>query len=962
MTQEKAMLAPPAPRNYPHTPRRPFAALLAIALAASLSASILAVSGCGSGITPGLAGELGSPVSALRVNQTVQLQTNSAITGSPMVFSVNGIVGGNAIVGTVDGNGVYTAPAIVPSPSNTVTITTYATLFPNDPHGSVTINVLNPVPIATSATPGSFAEGTELVTVSGSQFVYGAQLYWNGVAIPTTYISSTQLAASITAPNPGTYNLAVMNPDPGAASSNALPENVVHGQVTLTINPNSGTTVRVNNRLYLGTTVNGTSNTAVTWSINGSATGNSTIGTIAPNADGSVNYTAPAVVPTPGNVVTLTATSVDSPSVSASQPISVLNPIPILNSATPSAFDPGTATVTLNGSAFIQGAQVLVNGSPVPTTFNSGGQLTATLNLPDPGDLDLQVLNPAPGPARSNDLIALVKGTPPTLPVSATDASRFLEQATFGATDPEVHNLSKIGYTAWFQQQFNTPIAPIEPLVEQQILVSAPPCTLGTALACNRNLFLQNADAQTYVSDTFWQQAMTGNDQLRQRVQYTLSEIFVASSSNPSINYLPRGIANYYDVLGQDAFGNFRQLLEDVTLNPMMGIFLSVQGNDKGDATRDPDENYAREVMQLFTIGLYQLNPDGTQVLDATGKPIPTYSNTDVMGLAKVFTGFSWNIPGDTSDHAWYNCCDYVGPGFGEDILPMQSYPSHHSTDSKTFLGVTIPASSTPDPRGDLKIALDTLFNHPNAAPFFSKQIIQHLVTSNPSPAYVARVASVFADNGYGVRGDMKAILQAVLLDPEARDAAAAAQNSQFGKVRESLVRYTEWSRAFSAQSRNGGFRIGSTGDPVYGLGEMALQSPTVFNWFAPGYTPPATTISQANLVAPEMQMTNVSTVTGYLNFMESAIGSTPRNGSDVFSSYSTETALAATPDALLDRINLLLMAGSMDPTLRGQILAAVNSIAIPSGDQNAINAALTERVQVAIFLTIASPSFSAQN
>jgi uncharacterized protein (DUF1800 family) len=365
--------------------------------------------------------------------------------------------------------------------------------------------------------------------------------------------------------------------------------------------------------------------------------------------------------------------------------------------------------------------------------------------------------------------------------------------------------------------------------------------------------------------------------------------------------------------------------------------------------------------MQLFTIGLYQLNPDGTQQLDATGQPIPTYSNNDVMGLAKVFTGFSWNIPGNQSDTAWYNCCAYVGPGFGEDILPLQSFPSHHSTDAKSFLGVNIPASANPDPTGDLKIALDTLFNHPNLPPFFSKQLIQHLVTSNPSPAYVARVAAVFVDNGSGVRGDMKAVIQAVLLDDEARNAATAIQNPQYGKVREALLRYIEWSRAFTAQSRNGSFNLGSSEDPIYGLGQMPMRSPTVFNWFAPGYTPPGTSIAQAGLLAPEMQMTDVSTVVGYLNYMQSAIGADANGGPDVYAGYSTEMALAATPDQLLDRINLLLMAGEMDSTLRSQILGAVNSIAIPATGQAAINAALANRVKLAIYLTMAAPSFNAQ-
>ena len=387
---------------------------------------------------------------------------------------------------------------------------------------------------------------------------------------------------------------------------------------------------------------------------------------------------------------------------------------------------------------------------------------------------------------------------------------------------------------------------------------------------------------------------------------------------------MPRGEAKYYDLLANDAVGNFRTLLEDVTLNPMMGQFLNMQGNDKGNATTDPDENYAREVMQLFTIGLYQLNDDGTVKLDSTGQPIPTYSNTDVMGLAKVLTGFSWNSPGDASDNAWSNCCIYVGPGYGEDILPMQNFPSHHSTLEKDFLGVTIPASGAPDPNGDLKIALDTLFNHPNLPAFFSKQMIQHLVTSNPSSGYVSRVAAVFKDNGQGVRGDLKAVVTAILLDPEARDAANGLSNPQYGKVREALLRYTEWARAFTSQSRTGSYYLGSTEDPIWGLGQMSLRSPTVFNWFAPGYVPPGTSIDQAGLVAPEMQMTNVTTVVGYLNFMQNAVGADANGGPDVFSNYGAELNLAATPGPLLDRVNLLLMAGEMDSTLYSEILSAI--------------------------------------
>jgi uncharacterized protein (DUF1800 family) len=916
--------------------------------------------GCGRGFDKGYPSFISAPNATVRVSQTLQLSTQTMTTGSPMSFWVNGVLGGDAKVGTIDSKGLYTAPTTVPTPSNTVTITSLATNFPGDTPGSVTVSVLNPVPIINTVTPSSFTEGTMTITVSGSQFLYGAQIFWNGAAVPTTYVSATELAASISAPNPGTYPLMVGNPDPGAANSAAVPEVVGPGKVLLSLLPNAGTSVRVTNSVKIGLTVTGTNNTGVTWLINGAAGGNAQIGTIVANADGSVTYTAPAVVPTPNNVVQLTAVSVDDPTVSISQNIAVDNPIPILTSATPMTFDVGPTTVVVNGSNFINGAQVLANGAPVTTTFNSGGQLTASFSPTDPGNLDLQVLNPSPGPATSTDLIAQVNGTPPTLLVSPEDASRFLAEATFGATDGDIHHLSKIGYTAWLNEQFNTPATLHEPAVEQLLILNNPPCNAGD-VKCNTALFVQNNEQETYLQQTFWQQAMTGNDQLRQRVKYSLTELFVISSTNPAVQNMPRGMANYYDVLGADAFGNFRQLLQDVTLNPMMGQFLSILANDKGDANRDPDENYAREVMQLFTIGLYQLNLDGTQKLDPTGQPIPTYSNTDVLGLAKVFTGFSWNVPGDQSNTAWSNCCEYVGTGIGEDLLPMQNYPSHHSTAEKDFLGVTIPAQSNPDPVGDLKIALDTLFNHPNTPPFFCKQMIQHLVTSNPSPAYVGRVAAVFQDNGAGVRGDMKAVIQAVLLDPEARDSAAAIGNPQYGKVREALIRYTEWARAFTAQSRNGAFNLGSTEDPIFALGEMSLRSPSVFNWFAPGYVPPNTSIEKAGLLAPEMEMTDVSTVVGYLNYLQSAIGADAINGPDVFSNYTTEIALAATPDQLIDRVNLLLMAGEMDSTLRGQILAAVNSIAIPAGDQNAINTALANRVKTAIYLTMAAPAYSAQ-
>jgi uncharacterized protein (DUF1800 family) len=905
------------------------------------------------------AAAISAPGSSVRVTQTLQLSSKSMAAGEPLTFYVNGVQGGNAEYGTISSTGLYTAPAVIPTP-DTVQITSTANLYPTAPPGLVNVAVWNPIPVLASVTPTGFAEGTTTVTVSGTQFIYGAQISWNGAMVPTTYVSGTELVAQIAAPNPGTFPLTVTNPNPGSASAPPVSLNVGPGKVVLQLQASDSTDVRVNNSLNFGLTVNGTNNTGVTLQVNGVAGGNTLIGTAVLNKDGSITYNAPAVVPTPSNVVQLTITSVDDPTVSIAQNISVMNPIPILTAATPMSFNPGPATIVLTGQKFITGAQVLVNGSPEPTTFSSGAQLTASVDLTQPGNLDLQVLNPAPGPAASADLIAQVLGTPPVPVVTPEDASRFLDEATFGASDSDIRNVSMIGYQAWLNQQFNMPLSPQEPGVEQALIVNNPPCAT-TNVTCNAALFVQNNQDEGLVQDSFWQHALTGNDQLRQRVVYSLTQLMVISSNNTtSIENMPRGEANYFDVLGADAFGNFRQLLEDVTLNPMMGQFLSMQGNDKGNATTDPDENYAREVMQLFTIGLWQLNDDGSQKLDGSGNPIPTYSNLDVEGLAAVFTGYSWNVPGDNSDTAWSNCCIYVSPGHGEDLLPMQPFPSHHSTVEKQFLGADIPAGSS-DPAADLKIALDTLFNHPNLPAFFSRQMIEHMVTSNPSPAYINRVAQVFKNDGTGVRGNLQAVITAILMDPEARATATDVANPQFGKVREALLRYTEWARAFTAQSRTASFNIGTTEDPIYGLGEMTLRSPTVFNWFAPGYVPPNTSISAAGLGAPEMQMTNVSSVVGYINYMQDAIGGTWTAGPDVFSPYGTEMGLATTPDQLMDRINLMLMAGQMSSTLYNQILTAVASIPIPTSDQNAINAALLERVQTAIYLTMASPDYCAQ-
>ena len=535
-------------------------------------------------------------------------------------------------------------------------------------------------------------------------------------------------------------------------------------------------------------------------------------------------------------------------------------------------------------------------------------------------------------------------GADASAPPSAAEASRFLAQTTYGPTDPTISQVRSSGYSQWIDQQMvATPPTSHQADVEARL----------AALRLNNPMATLNPVDFYY---SYWKQAVTGPDQLRQRMKLALSEIFVVSLTDANVE--TRGAASYYDMLGANAFGNFRTLLEQVTLHPMMGVYLTWLGNQKEDPVtgRNPDENYAREVMQLMTIGLFQLNPDGTVIIDGLGRPIPSYTTDDIGGLARVFTGYSYYSANPTT-------VTFGGRNLPADarVRSMIPYPTFHSTSAKSFLGVSIPASNVSNPNADLKVALDTLFNHPNVGPFIGKQLIQRLVTSNPSPAYVGRVSAVFNNNGRGVRGDMSAVVRAILLDAEARNAAAAA-GANFGKVREPLVRYATWARAFGAASASGEWLIPSTSANT-SLGQSALTAPSVFNFFRPGYSPPNSRVGSAGLVAPEFQIVDEITVAGYLNTMQTTIdvGAGVASGGvrDVRSAYAAEVALAGDVSALTERVNLLLLNGTMSSALRGRIATAVGAVNVPStGAQATITTALTNRAKLAIYMTMASPEY----
>ena len=544
------------------------------------------------------------------------------------------------------------------------------------------------------------------------------------------------------------------------------------------------------------------------------------------------------------------------------------------------------------------------------------------------------------------------------------EASRFLAQASYGSNPKDIKALTGRTANEWIEAQF-----------------LRPPFSLLNAMRYwrqrrgpegNKNVTeLQDAHNAWWVS-TIQQ------DQLRQRVAFALSQIFVVSSAGVVGEY-PKGLVSYYDTLVRGAFGNFRQLLQDVTLHPMMGTYLTYIGNRKerfdstGKPTQAPDENYAREVMQLFTIGLEQLNLDGTPKKDAGDRPIPTYSNDDVIGLARVFTGLSWN-GGQLTHECFVRAGNCAANTNERETRPMVAYDQYHSTLEKRFLGTTIPEGQS-STMADLNMALNTLFNHPNVGPFIGKQLIQRLVTSNPSEHYVRRVASAFNNNGQGVRGDMKAVIRAVLLDEEARGAHARKQ-PDFGRIREPVLRFTHLMRAFEASSRSGYWTIGPTNAPSE-LNQTAMRAPSVFNFYRPGYTPAGTPIANANRVAPEMQILNESSVAGYADYLNRFVGATSIHivglgkmiphpeGEPATNGMAREVRFNLQPliakandvDQLLDEIDVLLLNGQMQSETRKIIRAAVSEV-VPKPPKYDMRQMYRERVSLALYLALLSPDY----
>ena len=503
----------------------------------------------------------------------------------------------------------------------------------------------------------------------------------------------------------------------------------------------------------------------------------------------------------------------------------------------------------------------------------------------------------------------------PTATITTAQASRFLAQSTMGATKTMVADVMSNGYAGWISAQFALP----------------------RATAHWDWLVANGYTAATYINSTagfdptVWRQAIVEPDQLRQRVGLALLDMLVVGIDGLVLNWKQFAAAGYLDVLLDNAFGNYRNLLDAITTNAAMASFLTFLGNRKANTATgaQPDENYARELMQLFTLGLYQLNIDGSVKMSG-GVPLETYTPSDVSQLARVFTGLSLATSVSTTPDRYR--------------VPLIMNAALNETGSATFLGTTTSGGGL----AAIKVALDTLFAHPNMPPFVSKQLIQHLVTSNPSSAYIGRVANIFADNGSGVRGDMKAVIRAILLDAEARSDAALSSTSA-GKLREPVTRLTGWARAFGVTSPSNAWAIGDTSSSSTRLGQSIGRSQTVFNYFRPGYSPPNTAISSAGLVAPEFQITNELSVVAYVNYMSGLIS----NGTgDVKADYTDILTKASDSAILVDEINLVLAAGQLSAATVTTIRAAVDSISAstPAGQLN--------RVYTAILTTMASTDY----
>lgn len=514
--------------------------------------------------------------------------------------------------------------------------------------------------------------------------------------------------------------------------------------------------------------------------------------------------------------------------------------------------------------------------------------------------------------------------------ISDADAARLLQQATFGPKLESIAQVQSLGMDAWIEHQFTLPTSYHAALITQ-------PYTHSSAIRLS----------------AWWKTAMWGEDQLRQRMAFALSQILVVSQNAAKLYERQEGLIHYYDLLVQHAFGNYETLLTAVTLSPVMGRYLTYLGNKKGSGNVRPDENYARELLQLFTVGLHELNIDGSKKRDELGQLIPTYTQTDVENFAKVLTGWCFAQP--TNDRFCNSSNDYV--------TPMRAWDDYHDQTAKTLLlGEELPALQTAE--ADLNSAIENLMAHPNIGPFISEQLIKRLTTSNPSPAYISRVAQVFNNNGQNIKGDLAAVAKAILLDSEARNGHVDFPDT-FGKIKEPLLRMTQMWRALDALQLHDDFLIYNIGVKV---GQEPLNAPSVFNFYSPNFT--TSELASQGLVSPELQISDESQLIEFYNYLFSPIRYgvaewTASEEARYFWLYNQLTPFVEIyesdngDDLTIERFNLLFMAGGMSEELKASLKQLIIDIRAYDEGRNVYSPYVTMANLVLVIML--SPEFVVQ-
>ncbi|WP_232298821.1 DUF1800 domain-containing protein [Granulicella tundricola] len=676
-----------------------------------------------------------------------------------------------------------------------------------------------------------------------------------------------------------------------------------------TVAVTGGASTRLGGTTQFAATVANTNNLSVTWQVNGTTGGSSANGMITSTG----TYTAPATLPSP-NTVTISAVSAASASAVGTLSEAVWNPVPVVTAA--AATQTGTAStvmIDVKGTSFVSGAQIQVGGASVTTTAVSSTELQASVAATTAASLAVDVWNPDPGAAAST--VSQVAISVVKVPVAA--ASRLLDQATFGPTLADIQHVQTVGLDGYLTEQFATPATVLADVPNPQPAT----CT--------------NVPANCAQSE-WWQAALTGQDQLRERVAFALAEMFVISSN--SVNGYT--ITPYQNLLTKDAFGNFSTVMKDVTLSTGMGAYLNMLNSYKPGNGQIANENYSRENMQLFTIGINELNEDGTATLDGSGNMIPAYTQAQVQAFARAYTGWTYATATGGSPTKYPN-------GTANFDMPMAAVESAHDVTAKVLLnGTTLPANQTAEQ--DLDGALANLFAHKNVGPFVCKQLIQHLVASNPSGAYVKRVATVFADNGSGVRGDLKAVVYAILMDPEARagDTNTAAEG---GHLREPVLYLANVMRGLGYSNTDPNGYYATLSNYSGNLSEKPYAAGSVFNFFPPSYVIPGTTVN-----APEFSLENTASAVLRLTLANSLVyngisGFTvDLSATSALGIMASKTGNAATDSGnLVDALGTIFMHGQMPTNMRTAIVNHVMTLTnIP------------QRVRVATYLVITSSGY----